>query len=224
MRQPRLSGLQKMSKACRGISSLIDPLLAVRKPQKMELFCAREMVLCECWVLSSPWLQLWQPLMARCSQDAVQFTCHISRSTLAPPAWGEIRYWPPSHRANLQPCFAEQLCAEAVLGDGWRQMVARQCHVTSSLRHLARLPDSRVPPRRSSAFWQSQLSPSEHSAPRHCAEPASNALSLLPCRREACWSMGLLPRTRGVCHHTAKQGAMAPTSLGDCCITVCSLW
>lgn len=78
-----------------------------------------------------------------------------------------------------------------LVADGVRVM-ARQCHVTSSLRHLARLPDSHIPPPRSSAFWQSQLSASEErSSPCHQAEPASRALSLLSCRRDAFWSVGL---------------------------------
>lgn len=92
---------------------------------------------------------------------------------------------------------SSKLCAWGrLVADGVRVM-ARQCHVTSSLRHLARLPDSRVPPPRSSAFWQSQLSASEErSSPCHRAETASNALSLLPHRQETRRSVGL-PSARG---------------------------
>lgn len=56
-------------------------------------------------------------------QDTMQCPQLPSEPALSTPAWGGICYQPPSPRANLQPSFAEQLHMEAVLGDGWWQMV-----------------------------------------------------------------------------------------------------
>lgn len=123
------TGSQSTALAASSLSEGFFKPLTVRKPQKVKPVLPHgggSYVNPACWVpgrLSSPWLQPWETLRARRLQDAVQFACHISQTALGTPAWGGIRYRPPSHRANLQPCFAEQLRVQAVLGDGWWQMV-----------------------------------------------------------------------------------------------------
>uniref|UniRef100_A0A8U7NG45 Uncharacterized protein n=1 Tax=Corvus moneduloides TaxID=1196302 RepID=A0A8U7NG45_CORMO len=93
---------------------------------------------------------------------------------------------PPHFRARTRhPCMG----AATHSGSAWGRLVAdgvcvvaKQCRVTSSLRHLAGLPDSRVPPPRSSASWQSHSTSEECFCPCHWAELTPNTFSLLPCR------------------------------------------